>query len=120
MTFIRTDQQAALNNLLVAVRETNAHYRDSVELLTDEVMRKTLRNIIRQREPFLVRLEEAVRAVGDLPSMPDPDREAGAMLLHHVTALMKDDYLEDVITQRLAAENNLAGLVDEGRKNCFK
>ena len=116
MTFIRTDQQAALNNLLVAVRETNDHYRDSAEIIHEENIKKTLRNIARQREPFLTRLEEAVRAVGDLPAVPDPDREAGAMLLHHVTALIKDDYIDDVVTQRLEGEKNLSAIVAEGQK----
>jgi hypothetical protein len=115
MSFIRTDQQAALNDLLVAIRETNDHYRDAVELVNQEAVGNELLGIARYRETFITRLEQAVRESGDLPAVPDPDREAGAMLIHHVTALLKDDVVTDVLEQRLEGEKNLANLIAEGQ-----
>lgn len=114
MSIIRTDKEVALNDLLVAGRETVDHYRDAAEFLEDTEITQVLRSIASQREPFLTRLTEAVRALGDLPSMPDPDKETGAMLLHHAGAFLSDDYSVEVLEQRLEAEEHLTELVQAG------
>lgn len=115
MSIIRTDEEVALNDLLVASRETVDHYRDAAEFLKDTNITSVLRTIATQREPFIERLTDAVRALGDLPSMPDPDKETGAMLLHHAGAFLSDDYSTEVLEQRIEAEQHLAELVQAGR-----
>src|SRR5690606_22385195 len=76
---------------------------------------KTFINIARGREPLISQIENAIRALGDLPSVPDPDKETGSMLLHHAGALLTDNYVFDVIEQRLKAEDQLTELVNAGR-----
>lgn len=115
MSIIRTDKEVALNDLLVASRETVDHYRDAAEFLEDVKITSILREIADQREPFVARLTHAVRALGDLPSMPDPDKETGAMLLHHAGAFLSDDYATEVLQQRIEAEQHLAELIEAGR-----
>ncbi len=112
MNFFRTDGQAALNTLLVTARETLDHYRDAAELVEAQVG-QIFRDISLHRRAFIHRLEDAVRASGILPAVPDPDKEAGEMLLHHVAALIKDHYENDILDQRIAGEEKLAQLVIE-------
>lgn len=114
MSFIRTDGQAALNSLLVAARETFDHYRDAAELV-EANLGQIMRSIGGQRREFIHRLEDAVRASGDLPTMPDPDKEAGEMLIHHIVALIKSHYAADIIEQRIEGEKNLAALIIEAQ-----
>jgi hypothetical protein len=110
MNFFRTDDQAALNTLLVTTRETLDHYRDAIELV-DANLAQLFRDISRERRGFVYRLEEAVRASGTLPSVPDPDKEAAEMLLHHVAALIKSHYARDILEQRIEGEKKLAELI---------
>jgi hypothetical protein len=114
MSILRTDGQAALNSLLKAARETLDHYRDATELV-DETIANLFRDILRERRGFILRLEDAVRATGSLPTVPDPDKEAGEMLLHHVAAMIKSDYAPDAVAQRIEGEENLAEQINEAK-----
>jgi hypothetical protein len=96
----------------VAARETLDHYRDA-EKLVDQNLDEVFRGIEAKRREFIHRLEDAVRALGDLPAVPDPDKESGEMLLHHVAALFQNDYSGDIINQRIESEKKLADLVKE-------
>jgi hypothetical protein len=118
MSFIRTDGQAALNSMLKAARETLDHYRDGAGL--DENIAQLFRDISRQRREFIRRLEDAVRATGDLPSVPDPDKEAGEMLIHHVAAMIKDNYAADLVEQRIEDEKELADQAIEAKDTELK
>lgn len=113
MSLIRTDKEVALNDLLVASRESVDHYRDAADFLEDKTVTDVLHAIASQREPFIARFEQAIRALGELPSVPDPDKETGAMLIHHAGALLSEDYRSQVIEQRLKAEEHLTELVSD-------
>lgn len=115
MSIIRSDKEVALNDLIVACGESVDHYRDAAGFLEEADLARVFTSIADQRETFVTRLANAVRALGDLPSVPDPDKEAGAMLLHHAGALLVDDYAADVIAQRIEAEQHLVELINAGR-----
>ena len=111
MNLLRTDKEVALNDLLVASRETVDHYQDAVEYLNDDHITPVLRMIMQERQGFIQRIEQAIRALGDLPSVPDPDRETGEMLLHHVTAALSSDTATQILEQRIKAERHVLDLV---------
>ena len=111
MNLLRTDKEVALNDLLVASRETIDHYQDAVEYLNDDHITPVLRMIMQERQGFIQRIEQAIRALGDLPSVPDPDRETGEMLLHHVTAALSSDTATQILEQRIKAERHVLELV---------
>lgn len=111
MNLLRTDKEVALNDLLVASRETVDHYQDAVEYLNDDHITPVLRMIMQERQGFIQRIEQAIRALGDLPSVPDPDRETGEMLLHHVTAALSSDTATQILEQRIKAERHVLELV---------
>lgn len=112
MIFFRTETQAAFNTLLVAARETLDHYRDAAELVEGN-LQQLFGDINGQRQVFIQRLEDAVRALGDLPAAPDPDKEGAEMLFHHVAALLKTHYAGDILAQRIKGEQQLAERVNE-------
>lgn len=111
MNLLRTGKEVALNDLLVASRETADHYQDALEYLGDHHIIPALRDIMQERLEVIERIEQAIRALGDLPSMPDPDRETGEMLLHHVTAALSSDSATEILEQRLKAERHLLALL---------
>lgn len=116
MSLIRTDEEVALNDLLVASRESVDHYRDAADFLEGKQFTDVLRAIASQRELFIARFEQAIRVLGELPSVPDPDKETGTMLIHHAAALLSKNYSLDVIEQRLTAEEHLTSLTDDARR----
>lgn len=115
MSLLRTDKEVALNDLLVAARETADHYQAAAEYLNDPHVNPVLHDIIHERLEYIDRIEDAIRALGDLPSAPDPDRETGEMLIHHVTAALSPDSATEILEQRIKAEQHLLELV----KACY-
>lgn len=115
MNFIRTDQQVALNNLLVAIRESIDHYHDAAGLLEEKAIRTLFGEISSERKSLAVRLEQAIRESGDLPTMPDPDKETGEILMHHLGAFLESQYADNILEQRIAAEEKIANLIVDGK-----
>lgn len=116
MTFIRTDEEVALNDLLVASRETVDHYQHAIEFFKELQLANILRTIVQQREALMVRIESAIRALGDLPSVPDPDKETGQMLLQQISAAISENTAAEILKQRVEAEKHLLELVDACRE----
>lgn len=116
MNLIRNDRQVALNDLLVAVQESADHYQDAANFLEDEPTCVYLQQFAKQRLILTSHLEDAVRAEGDLPSAPDPDRETGSMLLEHLGANLSADEAATVIEHRLQKEEELAELIENARE----
>lgn len=111
MTLIRNKQQLALHDLLVATRKTADHYRDAADFLGFIPASDELRRVASERERLIERLERAVRQAGDLPSLPDEDRESVEKFLHHVHANLSSDEVQDILRQRLDAEREFAHLL---------
>lgn len=114
MNIFRTDSQVALNTLLVAAMETLDHYRDAVEMVETN-FGHIFGDIGKLRRELIHRLKDAVRASGDLPAVPDPDKEAGEMLLHRIAAMIKSSYAVDILEQRIEGEKKLADLIVEAQ-----
>lgn len=111
-----SDTEVALNELLVACRESIDHYQDAAELVGQSDIAKRFLDIAKRRKLFLNRLSSAIRDLGDLPSVPDPDKEAGEMMLHHLGAALSSDYTNEALTQRIKTEEHILALVHAARK----
>ena len=112
-----SDLEVALNELLVACRETVDHYRDGKELISDKNIANQFKQLASEREPFIALLEQKIRDFGDLPSVPDPDKEDGEMLVHHLGAAVSEDYDEKLLQQRIDAEKNILEIIKQARAN---
>ncbi len=110
-----SELEVALNELLVACRESVDHFRDGAELVTEEQLARELKQFATEREPFIALLEQKIRDLGDLPTVPDPDKEDSEMLIHHLGAAVSEDYTEKVVQQRLDAEKNLLEIIKKAR-----
>lgn len=108
MNMMRTDLQAALNDLYVLTRESIDHYQDVAEFIEDEAAATLLKDIAEKRSVIGDELEEAIRETGDLPSSPDADRESGFQLVQRLKALFSADQTQDILVERLEAETALA------------
>lgn len=110
-----SDTEVALNELLVACRESVDHYQDAIKLVEQSEVANSFRDIANNRKLFFSRLASAIRELGDLPSAPDPDKEASEMIIHHLGAALSPDYSEEVLGQRIAAEEHIKTLIDNTR-----
>jgi hypothetical protein len=108
MSLLRSDEQVALNDLLVASETSVDHYRDTAELVLHSPVSKEMQAVANERQALVKQLEYAVRASGDLPSEPDADRESVEKLYHRVHAAVADDEIGDLLEQRLHGEHELA------------
>lgn len=115
MFHILSDTEVALNELLVACRESVDHYQDATQLVDQSKIAESFRDIANHRKLFFRRLSSAIRDLGDLPSVPDPDKEVGEMIIHHVGAALSADYSNEVLKQRITAEENIKELIDKTR-----
>jgi len=109
--------EVTLNELLVASRESVDHFRDGVNLVTDEKIAREFKHLASEREPFILLLEQKIRDLGDLPTVPDPDKEDSEMLLHHIGAAVSEDYTDKLIQQRVDAEKKLLDIIQRTRTN---
>jgi len=111
-----SELEVALNELLVACRESVDHFRDGTELVNNDQLTSDFKHFANEREPFISLLEQKIRELGDLPTMPDPDKEDSEMLIHHLGAAVSEDYTEKVVQQRLDAETNLLEIIRKARE----
>lgn len=112
-----SDLEVTLNELLVACRESVDHFRDATRIIAAEKMAQDLKQIADAREHFIPALESQIRELGDLPAMPDPDKEDGEMLIHHIGAAVSDDYTHTLLQQRIEAEKNILTLIEQTKNN---
>ena len=110
-----SDTEVALNELLVACRESVDHYQDAIKLVEQVDVANSFRDIAKRRKLFFTRLATAIRELGDLPSAPDPDKETSEMIMHHLGAALSPDYSKEVLSQRIAAEEHIKTLIDNTR-----
>lgn len=112
-----SDLEVALNELLVACREAVDHFRDGSELISANHIADEFKQLASERETFIPLLEQKIRDFGDLPSVPDPDKEDGEMLVHHLGAAVSEDYDQKLLQQRIEAEKNILEIIKQARAN---
>jgi DNA repair ATPase RecN len=114
MNLIRTAQQVALNDLLVATEKSADLLRDAADFLDGSQMEHELEQLAERRDMVTRDLQQAIRALDDMPSAPDPDAESTEKLLHRISAIFSGDKSrETTIRQRLATEEQLGTLLAE-------
>lgn len=88
---LRTDQELALDD----VTEASKYAADQFEKLAEMSRKSALCEVIKDLEEthrrHVSKLEELVRRMGNLPSAPDPDREAFSRLRMRVRAALSED-----------------------------
>lgn len=106
---LRDDRVVAVDDVIVALKRG---LEDMAEEIAIQHGQKDLADYLRavsaRRQPVLERLEDAVRAMGDLPSTPDADCQAFS---HLATRLMAGLLGDDVRTLTEAAMDDELELI---------
>ena len=112
MNLIRTQQQVALNDLLVATEKSADLLRDAAQFLDGTGMEHELAQLADRRDMVTRDLQQAIRALDDMPSAPDPDAESTEKLLHRISAIFSGEKSrETTLRQRLTTEEHLTTLL---------
>ncbi|WP_237055846.1 hypothetical protein [Microbulbifer sediminum] len=107
MALIRDDVQVALNDLHVALKHSADHYRYAAEFLSDESAASHCQAIAGERDQLAGLVADAIRAAGDLPAVPDSEREVGEQLLQRLESMFSADQAREVMAQRRDADRDL-------------
>lgn len=107
MSILRSEQQVALQELHRMAQKSVDHFEDSAEFVEDEAAAQLFKRLASEREQLAQQLAQAIRDTGDLPAAPDADREAGEQLIHRLHAWFTADQTQDVLEQRLNAEQEV-------------
>lgn len=86
---LRSKAQAMLNELRAALLATAHHHRAAAQHLPAHAA--TLRAHAEQRERWGETLARSIRALGDLPDAPDPEREMASELALRVRELLEGE-----------------------------
>ncbi|HEY7885873.1 MAG TPA: hypothetical protein VIC08_13095 [Cellvibrionaceae bacterium] len=123
MPLLRTDLQMALNDLHVTLLESADYFRDAAEFLgggQNQSAGNFLESLADERYQLAERIEAAIRDTGDLPSVPDTDRETGNELWQKLEALMDDDKTAHILAQRLEAEEAIQQELESDAMDVFR
>lgn len=112
MSFVRNETQVALRDVHVALLESADHYRDAAEFSRAAAAADDFNAIAAAREALADDFAAAIRAAGDLPTVPDPELEGGEQFISHLATLFATDELEGLVEQRLEAETRLSQLLE--------
>lgn len=107
---LRDERQSTLNALLEACEEAVVSYRDEAMAANDGALRAVLRQLAAEREVTVMELSGAIRALGDMPDVPDADRAQLSQLATRVRARISprhDGVLADAGVER---ERRIAAL----------
>ena len=97
MSILRSDEQIALNELIVACREAANGHRTAADLVSQEALVQQLREVARDREAMAEKLAELVLEEDDIPDAPSAEKE----LLESAVARLKLVISDDEVLQAL-------------------
>ncbi len=105
----RTDEQVAINEVLIRLHHTADHYADAAEAITDSSAAEKYRNDSAACRALVDELAGLIRSSGELPPQPDPDRE---FLEQAITRLSAGVSPEDKTIFAEALANREAAVVE--------
>lgn len=113
MFYILSDTEVAFNEILVACQESIDYYENAITRIDDENKAALFQSIVNQRKLFSNSLTDIIRSNGDLPAMPDPDKETGEMIIEQVAASLSANDINYVVSHRIETEKHLQTLIEK-------
>ncbi|HEV2610421.1 MAG TPA: DUF2383 domain-containing protein [Noviherbaspirillum sp.] len=105
---LRSEQQLALNDLESLCMEAADQYTAVAGKTADVSLSALFEELGHHYEQLAKELAVHIRALGDLPQSPDPDREAVDSLVSSIKAFFSNDERIPLIEERQAAEQAIA------------
>lgn len=110
---LRDDRVVMLDDVIVALKRSIADMEDAADTHDEpDSLDRTLRAIASRRHAVVTTLEDALRALGDLPSAPDADRQTFSHLALRVKALLSGDESRTLAEAACSDEDALAEAID--------
>ncbi len=119
MSILRTEKQVAFNDLLVAVEEARNDYEDFIKVLGDPQVGEVFRILLQERIAIAKQLAAAIRAMDDLPSLPDADKEDFGKLVHRIRAALVEDELPHALHELINDEQRTLELAQNCRQQAL-
>lgn len=110
---LRDDRQVAMTEVGVACRESADLYRAAAERVADADLQTLFAELADQREARAEQIDEQIRQLGDLPSLPDPDWESVESLLERLREGLSADERRTLLAERAEAEQALLARIAE-------
>lgn len=104
---LRDERQAALNRVESACLENADGYAAAAQRVRDAALGVLFGEAQQQHQRLAAELAPHIRALGDLPRQPDPDRETFGQMVDGLKAFLAADSDAELLEQRLAAETEL-------------
>lgn len=104
---LRNDKQVALNRVESLCLESADGYGSATGRCDNTVLAALFEQAQRERLEFAAELAPHIRALGDLPSDPDPDRETVSQVVEGIRAYLSVDGDAVLLEQRLQADSEL-------------
>jgi uncharacterized protein (TIGR02284 family) len=98
--FLRDDKQTTLNELLVALEDAAARYRDAAQIAHEQALATLFQRLSQRRMALARQTEEHLRKLGDLPRTPDSDLEMIESLVTHFKAALSPDERRTLVEER--------------------
>ena len=100
MALLRNELQTALHDVVLACSEAADGHAAAAEILADDPLAATLRQLAEERRELAGRLGERVRELDDLPPEPDADLETVRELTTLVKAALTGDQRATIAEER--------------------
>lgn len=97
MSILRSDDQIALNDLIIACREAANGHRTAAELLSEDALAQRLEEIARDRDAMAERLAEIVIKADDVPDAPSAEKELLGSAAMRLKAVISEDEIRAVL-----------------------
>jgi Domain of unknown function (DUF2383) len=104
---LRTELQVALNDVIVACQEGADGHETAADVIPDDELAARLRAFARERREAAERLGEHLRALGDLPTVPDSDLEALRDLISRFKSALSPEEWRSLLDDRIQAEQHV-------------
>lgn len=110
---LRDDRQMAIARVETLCIEAADRYASAAEKADTPALAALFNELTQQHRAFVAALAHQIRAIGDLPQPPDPDKEAIEDVLTDVKSWLRGDVRGTLIEDRMRAEGALADAARE-------
>jgi uncharacterized protein (TIGR02284 family) len=113
---LRDDRQMAICDIEAQCIETADQFGAAADRTEDTPLKALFVELAGQRRQLASDLAEHIRALGDLPQAPDPDKEQLDGFFSTVKSLLSGDERGTLIDERLAGEAQLEEFLDVAQR----
>lgn len=116
---LRDDRQMALNDVESLCIEAADHFASAARLAATTPAAALFDDLAQRRRRLAADLAQHIRALGDLPQTPDPDRELFGDMVSGLKTLFSADTAQTLIDERLAFEQSIVDAIMTARRQAL-